>query len=164
MIKVQVSGVKELKDKIDSIREQSDNFLELTSERVMVNFKTEAVRRAPYKRGTLRRSIGYVKIAVSKFKTVYQLGADMPYARITEFGGMISPKNKPFLAWYDPSSPYAAKEGKFRGFVFTKKPIYRQAKPFMVPAMLANQEKWVRWYYRAFIKFVVSGTAKNSGD
>lgn len=62
--------------------------------RITQNIRTKAVTNAPYKTGTLRRSIlSDVTADIGK------VGTNLPYARIREFGGTILPKNKKMLAW-----------------------------------------------------------------
>lgn len=62
-----------------------------------------------------------------KFEVI--LGTNKVYARIHEFGGVISPGAKGFLAWKGPDGKY----------IFTQKPVKIPARPYMRPA-IENKE------------------------
>jgi phage gpG-like protein len=83
------------------------------------------------KSGRLRSSIRF-KVKEDDKGLAVQIGTDVPYAAIHEFGGktnphVISPKRKPFLAFQ--------KDGKW---IYTRKPVNHPgskipARPFIVP-------------------------------
>jgi HK97 gp10 family phage protein len=84
----------------------------------------QAKENAPYRTGTLRRSIG-TTVTGSSLKAEARVGpaANVPYAAITEFGGVIEPKNAPRLAWKDD-------QGKWH----LAKRVVRKPRPFLRPA------------------------------
>jgi len=70
-------------------------------ERAGLYAQSEAVQRAPVRTGTLRRGIQLRREFSTKRKRVIVgvNGKTIPYARIQEYGGIIVPKNKKFLAF-----------------------------------------------------------------
>lgn len=84
----------------------------------------KAIGNAPYKTGTLRRSI-ITDVNPNRAK----IGTNLDYARIQEFGGTIRPKKKKMLAF------------KIGGkWVFAKK-VTLPARPYLVPALFSSEEQ-----------------------
>jgi len=89
--------------------------------------KNDAKRRAPFKSGTLKRSItekprpAHLSISV---------GTNLPYAAMQEYGGTVRPKSKKFLKFDI--------DGKT---IFTKGPVHIPAHPYMRPALIENKHE-----------------------
>lgn len=60
--------------------------------------ETRAKELAPYQSGSLRRSI-HTEVKVSGASGKAQIGTDLIYAAIQEFGGTIAAKNAPYLTF-----------------------------------------------------------------
>ncbi len=58
-----------------------------------------AIEKAPIKTHTLQRSIHSEITSSAKSKVMGQVGTDLEYAAIQEFGGEITAKNAPFLTF-----------------------------------------------------------------
>lgn len=94
----------------------------------------KAIENAPYKTGTLRRSI-ITDVDSDRAK----IGTNLPYARIQEFGGTIRPKKKKTLAF------------KINGkWVFAKK-VTLPKRPYLIPALF-DSESQIRRIFKAEIE------------
>lgn len=104
----------------------------LVTHRVLLGYGVgRAVSLAPVREGGLRGSIGVMN--APKFvgnRIVGSYGTDLVYAHIREFGGVIRPRTKGFLAWQDDRT------GKW---IFTKKPVVQSGRPYMFPSADAVQ-------------------------
>jgi phage gpG-like protein len=82
--------------------------------------------------GRLRSSITFSKAQKEGNAYVSRIGTNVVYARIHEYGGIIRPGQKGFLAWKSRDT------GKW---VFTTKPVKIPARPFLHPALEDQQNK-----------------------
>lgn len=89
--------------------------------------QNDAKRRAPFKTGTLKRSLKHESIPVHRSVTV---GTDLPYAAMQEYGGTVRPRNKRFLRF--------VVEGQE---IFTKGPVKIPAHPYLRPALRENTDE-----------------------
>ena len=86
------------------------------------------VRNLPlYKTGTLMRGITTEAVSDYEVKIGVDLGT-VPYARIHEFGGVIKPKNGPFLVF------------EIGGQVVRARSVTMPARPYLRPALAENRE------------------------
>lgn len=90
-----------------------------------------AKERAPFRTGTLRRSIHVANTDQGTLKQ-RQVGplASVPYAAIKEYGGVIKPKQARMLAWKTESGAWA----------FARRVVI-PAKPYMRPAFDENKKR-----------------------
>ena len=105
------------------------------SDRVIMNamkvaaliVQNEAKAKAPYKTGTLRRSI---QIGEVPAQLAVKIGTNLVYAPMQEYGGMVVPKKAKFLHFFI--------DGKE---IFTKGPVHIPAHPYLRPALGQNKEQ-----------------------
>lgn len=76
--------------------------------------------------GRLRSSITASEVEKSGNNYLERIGTNVIYARIHEYGGIISPGAKGFLAWKDRDT---------NRWIFTKRPVHIPARPFLRPAI-----------------------------
>jgi phage gpG-like protein len=76
--------------------------------------------------GRLRSSIAASEVQKSGNTYLERIGTNVIYARIHEYGGIIYPGAKGFLAWKDRAT---------NKWIFTKRPVVIPARPFMRPAL-----------------------------
>jgi phage gpG-like protein len=81
--------------------------------------------RAPHKDGTLANSIQISQVS----NTEYEVGTDLVYAQIQEFGGTIRPKGHPFLKFTI---------GKR---VVFKRSVRLRAQPYFVPTFQEDSDR-----------------------
>lgn len=119
-----VKGFDELNAKLQSLSMSVPDLLEkgLTQGAAIVEAKAKGY--APYESGTFRRSINYRTKEKSLNSVIIEVGTNLKYARLQEFGGTIKAKNKPFLI-------FRTKDGRW---VKTKS-VYVPPHPYMTPAM-----------------------------
>lgn len=84
----------------------------------------KAIGNAPYKTGTLRRSI-----ITDVGATSAKVGSNLPYAKIQEFGGTIRPKKKKMLAF------------KIGGKLVFAKKVTLPSRPYLIPALFSSEEQ-----------------------
>lgn len=153
MVGVEITGWDQLVANCESLAVKLHQYNEEATRQNLAKAVELSVLRAPYKTGTLRRSIAYT-ITDSNFAAGYvvgQFGSDLPYARIVELGGIIpahsvAPKNGKVLAWKDPSAP--------GGMAFSKghtiKAQFRTAKPYLFPTLIENMQAFLNRYSKAY--------------
>lgn len=91
-----VTGVDELIAKIEAIKDEAPRRLAVATTAGAMRVHADAVRRAPYKTGNLRRSIHPDITEATKDRTVIEIGTDVEYAAYMEFGtARIAPR--PYL-------------------------------------------------------------------
>ncbi len=87
--------------------------------KITQNIRSKAVTNSPYKTGTLRRSIlSDVQPELGQGK----VWSNLPYARMREFGGVITPKKAKMLAWKSGGKWHFAKR------------VVQKWKPYLIPA------------------------------
>lgn len=119
---------RKLKRASAAIREEAAT---LAVEAGSLKLAEEAKMRAPFKTGTLRRSIQTEKADRGQLKArVVGPLASVPYAAMIEYGGVITPKKARMLAWRKPNGEWA----------FARK-VVRRAQPYMRPAFDESQRK-----------------------
>lgn len=151
MVGIEIQGMKEIHEKALHAVEVLAKWNERATHQSLVYLKAEAIMLAPYKTGSLRRSIAaFPELLHTENGVTYgQYGSDLPYANITELGGTIVPKNKKMLAWYDPKNPNAVQTGKSAGWVFAKK-VERTKRPYLFPVLVLGIEKVLGNYKDAY--------------
>jgi len=132
MLRVSSSGVDKIFKMLEGSKETPKRVVDIWG----IYTERDAKLLCPVKTGRLRSSIKYRKLGQYSGE-VY---TNVEYAAFVHEGTkahIISPRNKRFLAWKDPASPFAVQKGKYKGWVFCKKsvkhPGYR-GKPFMSAA------------------------------
>ena len=98
---------------------------------------------APIDKGALRASIHVEDDEVTNTAAWVNVGSELIYARIQEFGGVIEPKNKKFLSWL-------SKDGSR---IFAKR-VHIPAQPYLRPAMDNNHEQ-IKNAVGATIKMII---------
>lgn len=98
-IRVDVIGEEELRRKLQSLTEavqgQALAAAVMSGAQVIQNAAKE---KAPYRTGTLRRSI-HTEVEGNATRATAKIGTDVVYAAQVEFGGTITPKKAKLLAW-----------------------------------------------------------------
>ncbi|OGO04002.1 MAG: hypothetical protein A2Y91_03490 [Chloroflexi bacterium RBG_13_54_8] len=92
--------------------------------------RNDAVPRAPFLTGTLRRSIHTETIEKSAEQVVVSVGTDVIYAAIQEFGGLIEAKNAPNLVFQSP-----------KGVWHSVKSVQIPPHPYLRPALDENKDR-----------------------
>jgi len=91
----------------------------------------DAKAMAPYRTGTLRRSI---HLESTEDPLTVKVGTNVPYAAAQEYGASISPKRAKVLHFWI-GKPGTGTE------VFTKGPVHIPAHPYMRPSIEKNQQR-----------------------
>lgn len=78
--------------------------------------------KAPFRTGTLRRSIHTETVSVAPTRAEATVGTDVVYAKQVEFGGTIRPKKAKMLHWTDESGEHFARS------------VTQPARPYLRPA------------------------------
>jgi len=107
-----------------------------------------ASQKAPYLTGTLKRSIHMETAVKTPEKAVVQVGTDVVYAAIQEFGGIIHAKNKPYLVFKTADGAWHSVES-----------VQIPAHPYMRPALDNNIEK-IKGEMKAAFAQVVKAAVK----
>ena len=95
---MKIRGARKLKRKLNNMSEsvRADK-LETAARAGAFPISNEAKRRAPKKSGTLARSIGPETTHKTATKVKIAIGTNVVYARIHEYGGVITPKQADML-------------------------------------------------------------------
>ncbi len=88
----------------------------------------EAKLRAPVKTGTLKRYLHSSKPTRKSGRWEVQVGTNLRYAAIHEYGGIIKAKNKPFLVF------------KIDGKLIFTKSVQIPARPYLRPAFDSQKD------------------------
>jgi len=91
--------------------------------------ENEAKNKAPYKTGTLKRSIHHETVEKSHDRVVVAVGTNLEYAAIHEFGGTIESKTGYLVFQTD--------DGEWHSVSSVQIP----ARPYLRPALDQNKEK-----------------------
>lgn len=128
-----VIGLKELSDDLDRLSEDSRHDVLMAAleagARTIQIYAQENARQKLNKHplGFLTNSIG-----VRKAGNVWEVGVfGVIYAKIHEFGGVITPRTKKFLSWIDPDSGRR---------IFTKQAVI-PARPYLRPAVDEHRDE-----------------------
>ena len=97
MQNIKLNGDKELIAKLVKMDGDLAGTLEAAVISGALIVQNDAKERAPYLTGTLIRSIHSETTEKSPQRVVVQVGTDVVYAAIQEFGGIITAKNGPYL-------------------------------------------------------------------
>ena len=129
---ISISGVQELANKLESATKEKVIKDSLTSGALLVTGWVKKNRLTGPRpgflgvlTGRLRSSIAAGPVDRTGNQYTVAIGTNVKYAKIHEFGGIIRPRNKPFLAWKGPGGKY----------IFTQKPVVMPARPFFRPAI-----------------------------
>jgi len=126
-VRSEMLGLEELARNVGNIRaELTGDRLARAGEASMNIMANAARQKAPYRTGTLRRSIHVEVTEVGAHSAMVEVGTgeDVPYAAIQEFGGVIVPKIAKMLAWRDRGT----------GEMIFAKSVTIPARPYMRPA------------------------------
>ena len=96
-LEVEITGVAELKKNIAKLGDEFTKYLEAAVMAGALPVQNAAKEKAPYKTGTLRRSIHMETKSKSPERVEVAVGTDVVYAAIQEFGGTITPKRAKML-------------------------------------------------------------------
>ena len=133
---VEIRGMSQLKKAFDDLGKQMQRNQEIALKLAANEYKSDVQEKAPYKTGTLRRSIHAEPVSPSKFL----VGTDVKYARILEYGGVIKAKNAPYLV-------FKTADGEWHQV----KVVHRSPRPYFRPAMDENWEKYQKMYVEAML-------------
>lgn len=99
--RVDVIGEAELKRKLQQLDAavQAQNLAAAVHAGALL-IENAAKQKAPYRTGTLRRSL-HTEVESSATRATATTGTDVVYAAQVEFGGTIVPKRKKLLHWVD---------------------------------------------------------------
>jgi HK97 gp10 family phage protein len=135
---VQVVGGRELRGKLRQLPEDLGDALGAAVLSGANVIRNEAKRQAPYRTGTLKRSINSEIVESSPYRATAKIGTKLEYAAAIEFGSglygrkkapiIIRPKNKRALFWKGAKHP-------------VKRVVHPGVKPhpYLVPAFEAKK-------------------------
>lgn len=129
LIRMEVRGTRELRAAIDKIGDEFERELEAAVRSGALIVQNNAKSRAPYRTGNLRRSIHMETTERSREHVQVEVGTDLEYAAIHEFGGVITPKKAKALHFF-----IGAKA------IFTRA-VHMPARPYLRPALDENKAK-----------------------
>jgi HK97 gp10 family phage protein len=92
--------------------------------------RNSASEKAPYKTGNLRSSIHVEPKSSGKDEAIAEVGTSEEYARIQEYGGTITAKNKPYLV-------FRTEDGKWHSVKSVTIPPH----PYLRPAFDENKAR-----------------------
>jgi HK97 gp10 family phage protein len=146
--RVEVIGDKELLRKLKALSDQvAGKALERAVAAGALRVQNAAKQRAPYRTGTLRRSI-HIEAEGDRDHAEATVGTDVVYAAQVEFGGTITPKQAKLLSWIGP-------DGKR---VFARS-VTQKARPYLRPAFDEESDAAVRVMGDALRTLVERATA-----
>jgi len=122
----EIKGMRELRVNVGKLTKEIQEVLPTALKAGAELIRNDAVPRAPYKTGTLRRSIHIEEVS----NTEVRVGTDVIYAAIQEYGGVINAKNAPWLT-------FKTDDGEWHRV----KSVTIPAHPYLRPAMDENREK-----------------------
>lgn len=104
MLKIKVTGVKELKKNLEKLSDEFTRKLEVATRAGALIVQNDAKQRAPYRTGTLRRSIHTEITSRRRDSVEAQVGTNVEYARRIEYG--FSGEDKAGRRYNQPPNPY----------------------------------------------------------
>lgn len=122
-MRVDVIGEGELRQKLQALEAavQQQNLAAAVQAGALL-IQNAAKEKAPFRTGTLRRSI-HTEVETSSTRAMATIGTDVVYAAQVEFGGTIKPKTARMLAWVGPD-----------GTKHFARSVTQVARPYLRPA------------------------------
>lgn len=143
-IKISVFGDKELVAKLKRIGlDARSGMLDTAAQAGAEVIRTQAAMNAPYKLGNLRRSIHTLKIDSSGSTVWYEVGSNLNYAAIQEFGGTIKAKKGRLLVF------------EIDGQLIFTKQVEIPAQPYLRPAFDEKKVEAIATVGRVFERLVI---------
>lgn len=144
-IKITVLGDKELVAKLRQIGiDAAGPMLDVAAQAGAEVIRHQAAINAPVKRGNLRRSIHTTRVDGSGAMTVwYDVGSNLDYAAIQEFGGTIKAKKGKFLVF------------EIDGQLIFARQVTIPAQPYLRPAFDEMKAEAVATVGRVFEELVI---------
>lgn len=136
MIMAKVEGLDELIKNCQQMEEIIKDVNRKVTDENLKQLVIDSREKAPYKTGTLKRSIDKRIIEETDSSVTGEYGSDEKYAAIQELGGVVKPKNGKYLVFN--------KDGKT---IFTRKPVYIPARPYLMPALIEGVDA-ILWRYK----------------
>ena len=133
MVRFEIENLKELTDKLKQIGEDVARrglLTSLTAGALIV--QNAAKENAPWRTGTLRRSIHTETVSSSSESAAVAVGTDVVYAAIQEFGGIVTPKVANALVFQVPP-----KSGHWVNVQMVEIPAH----PYLRPALDENLDR-----------------------
>jgi HK97 gp10 family phage protein len=96
MLKAKITGGKELERNLEKVKQQFSDKLEAAVKSGALVVQNDAKRRAPYRTGTLRRSIHMETIEKKRDRVEVLVGTDVEYAWRIEYG-VYNQQPQPYL-------------------------------------------------------------------
>lgn len=147
MVGIRISGLEEIKKAANEAAAILEDYNERATNANLQDAVEMSVKRAPYKTGSLRRSISKRIVSNKGGKVVGEYGSNMPYARITELGGVIPAHT---VEVRSRQVLYDSKSGQFFGKRANIPAQYRQARPFLFPVLVENIDRFLGRYKQAW--------------
>ena len=123
MITMKLEGMDETMRALNRLDDNmAGRHLETAAKAGILPIQNQAKENAPWKSGTLRRSIHEETVSRSRRKVEVATGTDVIYARIHELGGVIVPKTAAALAF------------EIDGQLIITQRVEMPARPYMRPA------------------------------
>ena len=122
----EIKGIRELQVNVRKLTKEIREVLPTALKAGALLIQNDAHKKAPYKSGTLKRSIHTNQVS----DTEVRVGTDVVYAAIQEYGGVINAKNAPWLT-------FKTDDGAWHRV----KSVTIKPKPYLRPAFDENQGK-----------------------
>jgi HK97 gp10 family phage protein len=126
-------GAESLLKKVEAKSDEYADKLEAAVTSAALLVENDAKDKAPYKTGTLKRSIHHETVEKSAQRVVVAVGTNLEYAAIHEFGGIIEAKNGPYLV-------FRTGDGEWHSVTSVQMP----ARPYLRPALDENKDAIVK--------------------
>jgi HK97 gp10 family phage protein len=126
-------GAASLMKKLEQKTDEYANKLEAAVTSAALIVENDAKDKAPYKTGTLKRSITHETKEKSHERVVVAVGTNLIYAGILEFGGTIESKSGGYLV-------FKTDDGEWHSVSSVQIP----ARPYLRPALDQNKAKIVK--------------------
>jgi len=129
---INLIGAESLMRKLAGKVEEYDGKLEAAVTSAALIVENEARNKAPYKTGTLKRSVDHETVEKSSERVVVAVGTDLEYAAIQEFGGTIESKSGYLV--------FQTEDGEWHSVSSVQIP----AKPYLRPGLDENKDKVIK--------------------
>lgn len=130
-VTVKLVGTDRLLRKLRDLGDGMAEALEAATQTGALVVQNAAKEKAPYRTGTLRRSIHMETTKRTRDEVEVAVGTDLEYAAIHEFGGTITPKTAKKLHFFVDGEEVFADE------------VQIPARPYLRPALDENKDKVV---------------------